>query len=258
MAARDWTLKKYHELLSAIQETGYKTETIQEYLTSPSSSSIILRHDVDRFPKNALKMAKLEHNNNIKSTYYFRMTSNVFRPHIIKELSNLGHEIGYHYEVLSKESGDIGRSTKLFKEELMKLRRLAPIHTAAAHGSPLSEWNNQDIWNHLAPSDFNLVGEAYKDIDYENILYFTDTGRAWDSSTTNLRDRTQKSGGQHVHVHTTDELISLVCTKKYANMCIQTHPERWNYNTSTWIRSATLDFATNLAKRAIQIRRIRK
>ena len=66
---RDFTLKKYKELLLAI---GLGDWTVRSYLSNRNQRAII-RHDVDRPPKNVLEMAKLESNLGIEATYYFRV-----------------------------------------------------------------------------------------------------------------------------------------------------------------------------------------
>ena len=68
---------------------------------------VILRHDVDRLPGNALKMAGLEHGMDIAATYYFRAVPVSWDEGIIREIAGMGHEVGYHYENL--ESVVIGR-----------------------------------------------------------------------------------------------------------------------------------------------------
>ena len=103
----DYTIEKYRKLCSAIKGK-YETLTFNEYLNNVNSKNkfIILRHDVDRMPGNALKTAKAEAEFNLKSTYYFRMNKAVFRKEIIKEIASIGHEIGYHYECMDKAGGD--------------------------------------------------------------------------------------------------------------------------------------------------------
>lgn len=106
----DFTLTKYKELLLTIKSKGYIFERFDEYIEKSEIASslqflnfktLILRHDVDRMPQNALKMAKLEHDLGIKTTYYFRTIPQTFKPEIIKQIVDLGHEIGYHYENFS-------------------------------------------------------------------------------------------------------------------------------------------------------------
>jgi hypothetical protein len=103
MLMRDFTLEKYKKLCLALLDSGYTPLTVYSYLTGKPKNNklVVLRHDIDRRPGNALRMAELEHELGIQSTYYFRFPY-TFKPDIIGKIHDLGHEIGYHYEVLSK------------------------------------------------------------------------------------------------------------------------------------------------------------
>ena len=88
----------------ALLDTGYTQLTVYSYLTGKQKNNnklVVLRHDIDRRPENALRMAELEHESGIQSTYYFRVPY-TFKPDIIGKIHDLGHEIGHHYGVLSK------------------------------------------------------------------------------------------------------------------------------------------------------------
>jgi hypothetical protein len=101
---RDFTLKKYKDLCLALLDSGYTPLTVYSYLGGQKKKNnklVVLRHDIDRRPGNALQMAELEHELGIQSTYYFRFPC-TFKPEIIRKIQALGHEVGYHYEVLSK------------------------------------------------------------------------------------------------------------------------------------------------------------
>jgi MoaA/NifB/PqqE/SkfB family radical SAM enzyme len=82
-------------------------------------------------PENALKMAELEYALGVTSTYYFRYPY-TFIPEIIEQILSLGHEVGYHYEVLAKARGDYGKAIDLFARELeefqVSLRRSDDLH----------------------------------------------------------------------------------------------------------------------------------
>ena len=78
---------------------------------------VILRHDVDRRAHRAVRLAELEAKYGIKSTYYFRSCSNGSWPQKhIKEISDLGHETGYHYETLSRCKGHRSSAIEMFKK----------------------------------------------------------------------------------------------------------------------------------------------
>ncbi|NQE52773.1 hypothetical protein C5S29_04200 [ANME-1 cluster archaeon GoMg3.2] len=73
----DFTLSRYSDLCLALLDTGYTPLTVYSYLVlegkkNNNNKLVVLRHDIDRKPMNALKMAELEHELGIQSTYYFR------------------------------------------------------------------------------------------------------------------------------------------------------------------------------------------
>jgi len=90
----DFTHTKYEELCKAMIDSDYTPVSVYTYLEAQPNRCIILRHDIDRKPERALKMAKVEKDLRIKSTYYFRMKKGVFEPDMIKKIANMEHEIG--------------------------------------------------------------------------------------------------------------------------------------------------------------------
>ena len=68
MKDRDFTVRKYRELLAAFKEAGYNFQTVEDFVLSPLSKVVILRHDIDKMPLNALNFAKLEKSKDIYST----------------------------------------------------------------------------------------------------------------------------------------------------------------------------------------------
>ena len=92
---RDFTLHTYNTLLSAIKNKGYKFLTFEKYIKNTikdriqNEKVVVLRHDVDRLPKYALNMAKVEENLEIISSYYFRITPNSNNPIIITKIKKI-------------------------------------------------------------------------------------------------------------------------------------------------------------------------
>ena len=70
---QDFTLKTYEELLKVIHANGYSFQTLQDFIQNPEAKTVILRHDVDRKPGNALVIASIEENAGIRASYYFRI-----------------------------------------------------------------------------------------------------------------------------------------------------------------------------------------
>jgi len=177
---RDFTIRIYKDLLVSLLDAGYKFQTFSDYLENACSPVVILRHDVDALAENSLVTAKLENSMGIKGTYYFRIVSGSNDPEIIREIANLNHEIGYHYEDLSICDGNIFKAINSFKTNLMYFRKIAKINTICMHGSPLSYFDNRKIWDNISYREFGITGEPYFDTDFNKVLYLTDTGRRWD------------------------------------------------------------------------------
>lgn len=66
----NFTFQSYQILLKTILSSNWQIITLENDDES-SQNTIILRHDVDRKPQNALSMAKLEASLGIRSSYYF-------------------------------------------------------------------------------------------------------------------------------------------------------------------------------------------
>ena len=99
---KDFTLTTYKKLLQVLLANDYSFQTLQNFIQQPNNKKIvILRHDVDRLPGNSLKMAIMENDEGVRASYYFRIVEESFDEDIIRQIVEMGHEIGYHYENLS-------------------------------------------------------------------------------------------------------------------------------------------------------------
>ena len=98
----DFTPNTYKLLLSILLDQNYSFQPFIDFIGNPESRSVILRHDVDARKMNSLKFALLENEIGIKGTYFFRIVPQSFDEEVIKRIAGLGHEIGYHYEDLSR------------------------------------------------------------------------------------------------------------------------------------------------------------
>ena len=249
--ARDFTLTKYNEICEIIINSNYKPISVLEYILRKPNKFVILRHDVDRKVNMALKMAQLEYSLGIISTYYFRKTSEVYRPEIIKQIKELGHEIGFHYEVLDKAKGDIDVAMKIFQYELDEFRKIAQINTVCMHGNPWTQWINLDIWKKYDFQDFDIIGEPYLSIDFNKVVYFTDTGRNW-ANRYNVKDNTGVKNHNIEEIRKTDELINFIKNEKAMQICISTHPNRWTDDFIYWFNELWLQKTKNIGKAMIK------
>jgi len=105
----------------------------------------------------------------------------------------MGHEICYHYESMDTADGDPVLALKHFEDGLKRLRDVTEIRTICMHGSPLSRYDNRDLWKSYSYRDYGIIGEPYFDLDFSRVLYLTDTGRRWDGDKVSVRDRAPRS-----------------------------------------------------------------
>jgi hypothetical protein len=246
----DFTLERYSKILDAALDAGYRTTTVHDLFVTGSIADphLVLRHDVDRRPANAVAMARLETEKKVQSTYYFRTIPQTFKPSMIKEIFELGHEIGYHYEDFHKARYDPARAFAMFQDHVQTLRALTPISTIAMHGSPLSKFNNMKLWDFHDYSDTD-VRDCILSYDWSDYAFFTDTGRSFGGDRANLRDRI--GGKAFPDVSTSSELAAFLREARWPKIQLSTHPERWNPPGRTWLLQLGQDLAVNAIKRGL-------
>jgi hypothetical protein len=251
----DFTLTSYRSILESALAAGYRIYPIIGWWDDPQKSgpALTVRHDVDRSPRNALAMARLEGELGVASTYYFRIVPSAFAPEIVRQIRGLGHEIGYHYEDWHLAGYNRNAAIALFQQNLGRVRELAPVRSIAMHGSPLARETNMTIWDHY---DFRQDGviDAVRTVDHAGFAYFTDSGRTFGASTANLRDFV--TGAETPPgVRTSADLARFLSERRRERVHINVHPERWNDPGFSWVRQWGRDAAANAAKRVLRLAR---
>ena len=275
---RDFTIKKYSKLVESLINAGYSFQTFEQFLINPAEKVIILRHDVDLRPQNSLITAQIEHDLGIVGSYYFRIGKESNNPYIIRKIAALGHEIGYHYENMDtarvKLKVKSEKLSEIRKEELIDVaydefcrnleyfRTLYPVKTICMHGSPLSKYDNKDIWKKYDYKKLGLIGEPYFDVDFSKVLYLTDTGRRWNGDKVSVRDKVKKSevrnqtldkisiNDQQTTInytfrHTKDIIKATEKGLLPAQIMITVHPQRWNSTPLPWIKELVMQNIKN-------------
>lgn len=258
--SRDFTLKKYTELLQCLTSHGYRFITFEDYClqkeTMSDTSFVILRHDVDLKAANALATAKIEHALGISASYYFRIVEQSSNPEIIKNIVALGHEIGYHYEDMTICGGDVTKAIGHFEKQLAYFRQYYPVKTICMHGAPRSKYDGRDLWKQYDYHAFEIVGEPYFDVDFSSVFYLTDTGRRWDGFNVSVRDKVpvyqDEWGRKGLVFHSSDDVMEAVDKQSFpVRAMVTTHPQRWTDNMLEWTKEMISQSAKNLVKRLI-------
>jgi len=249
-----FSLAAYERLLDVFRETGRALLGVADTLDAPPESlsrTITLRHDVDRFASRAVALASRERRKGIAATYYFRCTaSGSWNERAITAVADLGHEVGYHHETLSRHNGHIETALEAFARNLASFRQIAPCVTVSMHGAPLSAHDNRDLTCHIDFAKLGLKGDAVDHMTPLDPVYLTDTGGRWNADGShNLRDRV----GQWPDIPDPDNASSFrnwLATSKHL-LYLNTHPERWASSALGQAQAALTDAGTNLVKRVI-------
>jgi len=242
---RDFTVEIYRQLLSTLRKADYGFQRVEDFIQKPVDRVVVLRHDVDLRNWAAIRLAKYEASIGIKSTYYFRIGQQSYSPNIIKQIVDLGHEIGYHYEDLANCNGDFEKAIHSFEINLAKIRQFYPVKTICMHGSSGTPCDNRDLWKHYKLEDFGLICEPYISIDYNKVLYLSDTGRRWNGFKMSLRDNVKSS--YNYNFYSTKDIIKGIETLPQ-QILINAHPEQWTNNLPEWLFVKTFSIAHTLYK----------
>ena len=203
---QDFTEQHYRKILKVAKEhykfIFYDSKTI----TKPH---IILRHDIDASVHRALKIAKIENEYGIKSTFFLRIHSefyNLFEKDItekIYEIIKLKHKIGLHFEkeFYPKIKNQPELETTLLKEKkLLENVFNYKINAFAFHNPTFCNMLRFD--QKRLGTMLNAYGKKIK-ADYR---YCSDSDGYW----------------RH------DRIFDVIQSKKYDRLHILTHPEWWH------------------------------
>lgn len=95
-------LGSYSALIEKFLDSGYKTRLFHDKVNS--KRNLLLRHDIDFDCEAALKIAKIEIELGVKSSFFFMLSTDFYNVlhlknnEIIKKIKNLGHTISLHFD----------------------------------------------------------------------------------------------------------------------------------------------------------------
>ena len=109
-----------------------------------SNNDVILRHDVDFSLEDALRIATIENDLGINSTYFILLHSELYNPlgyvssKLISKILKFGHKIGLHYDEVFFEQTNVNASEGLKKEiDLLEQHFNTNIEVVARHNPSL-------------------------------------------------------------------------------------------------------------------------
>lgn len=219
---------EYRYLLTEARASGYELWSLDEWLSEdppPEARVVILRHDVDQHPRSALKMAAIENELGVRSTWYFRWRT--AHPDVIQSLRAGGAAVGLHYETASRHElrrpAEAPGTDDLRSELKDEIRLFASVHgsirSVAPHGdSRVPQASNAPL---LSGEELNEYGIDFDGNDAMRGLAY------W------LTDRSTAEGGWKDGVSPSD----LFADGLTPILCL-THPNNWASGPSLWLDRA--------------------
>ena len=162
---------------------------------------MILRHDIDTDIEKAYRMAELEKNLNVSSTYFVLITSNFYNvfsyenKKFLKSILECGHEIGLHFdekrypEICGNEQICIDRIMK--EKLLLELMLDVPITKVSYHRP------SKDILDSYIeiPGMINSYGKKF----FDEYKYLSDSRRRWREP---VEEIVESGNYSHLHILT--------------------------------------------------------
>lgn len=168
----DW----YEKLLTHLVAAGYTFEGFEE---SVDDREIRLRHDIDYSPEKAVKIAHIEAERDITSTYFFLSTSplyNIFEPSVVdavRTIRDLGHDIGLHFSTHAYWEAEPETATLVEQVERERQRVTEAsdglVETVSFHNPP--EW--------VLDRSFDGFTSTYAPHYFADIQYVADSNQRW-------------------------------------------------------------------------------
>ncbi len=90
------------------------------------------------------------------------------------------------------------------------------------------------MWDKNSFEDFGIIGDAYKSIDFSEILYLSDTGRSWDNKYKRL-DKVNSRVNPNFNIRKSDDIIDVIKKGAADNIYLLVHFEQWKNNFWDWL-----------------------
>ena len=75
----DFSYGHYREIIE-LAKRKHRIMTMLQYSSSRPDEVLVLRHDIDTNPRRALRMAQVERNLDVRSTYFVRVHAEMYNP----------------------------------------------------------------------------------------------------------------------------------------------------------------------------------
>ena len=173
--AREFSLRGYRALLTALLEAGYQPATFAEPEPAGDGPALILRHDLDVDPSLALALAEVEADLGLHATYLVLLTSPLYNPATVANratlaaLRDLGHEVGLHFDAAPHASLSARDAALADELQILGLLLGTEVRVASFHRPGIA----------TETPELPGVISAYEPRFTEDLTYLADSGGAF-------------------------------------------------------------------------------
>ncbi len=172
----NFTYRDYSALIGLLREKGY---AFSSYVNYPGRGRcVILRHDIDYSLEQAVKLARLENELGVRSTYFVLLSSDFYNPasslsyRYLHEILDLGHDIGLHFDETAYDYDRFGIEYYIRKEA----RILSDLIDVNISSFSLHRPNRFTLETQIRiPGLINSYGEEF----FNGFKYLSDSRRRW-------------------------------------------------------------------------------
>lgn len=211
-----FTYEEYIRLIDLLKDNNY---SFCHYLNCDKyDRHVILRHDIDFCLNKALKIARIDYENNISSTFFVLLSTdfyNIFSKEsccLIKEIKNLGHQIGLHFDEKRYNISNIKELIHWVKWESEILSNLLDTIIKVVSMHRPSKW--------ILENDIQFDGmvNTYSKNFFSDYKYLSDSRMHWK-----------------------EDVFGVIASKRYKKLHILTHPF-WYSNKCETINQKLLNY----------------
>ena len=179
-----------------------------------SSPYVALRHDIDFAPEYSHELAKLEHDAGVRASYFVLVDGQFYSPvetsviRQVREIAELGHEIGLHFDARLAVGPDIGEDVAMRIEVLSSLAGV-PVVSYCQH-DPV----NSGVTRVTLPEGHHRCIDVADVVAEHDLLYVSDSAMMWRQHTfhTALAEGRNLCLLAHAHswLHPQDDYIAMI------------------------------------------------
>ena len=173
----EFTYGAYRDLLALLDRQGYQVGTYHDWQAYPRC--VILRHDIDNSPEQALALARVEREMGVRSTYFVLLRSEFYNVaarrylETLGQIQALGHELGLHFdEKAYPEAGIEETAAHILRERDMLSALLGTPVTSVSMHRPSQATLDADL---QIPGMINSYGQTF----FHDFKYLSDSRRRW-------------------------------------------------------------------------------